>query len=97
MEHPVHECHVTFIIVVNIFQSSVVLDSQNIVQVTQALVDGVSMSDLVDQTPHNLAVVGDVLNRTAALLQNTSDIAFLATAQQVCAQLAPPYQSHVTI
>ncbi|KAL5463668.1 hypothetical protein EMCRGX_G032585 [Ephydatia muelleri] len=62
---------------------SIILDGQNIADVSQSLVDGVTMAGVAEQSLQNIAFVGDILNQKAGLIQNMSNSSFLAIAKQV--------------
>ena len=64
-------------------QGSIILDGQNIADVSQSLVDGVTMAGAAEQSLQNIAFVGDILNQKAGLIQNMSNSSFLAIAKQV--------------
>ena len=65
------------------FQGSIILDGQNIADVSQSLVDGVTMAGVAEQSLQNIEFVGDILNQTAGLFQNMSNSSFLTIAKQV--------------
>ena len=65
------------------FQGSIILDGQNIADVSQSLVDGVTMAGVAEQSLQNIAFVGDILNQKAGLIQNMSNSSFLTIAKQV--------------
>ncbi|KAL5463684.1 hypothetical protein EMCRGX_G032607 [Ephydatia muelleri] len=62
---------------------SIILDGQDIADVSQSLVDGVTMAGVAEQSLQNIAFVGDILNQKAGLIQNMSNSSFLTIAKQV--------------
>ena len=64
-------------------QGSIILDGQNIADVSQSLVEGVTMAGVAEQSLQNIEFVGDILNQKAGLFQNMSNSSFLAIAKQV--------------